>query len=172
MPSSLAQGSLTIGTGSRCELVGLLLRNADPKLAYAGLSWGYDALVGEPPETQGSAQDSGLFHIHSSIPAGLTCWKTKVTGELRFWVLLLLTKVDMPSDIRMRETSHSKPVCLMCNCLFLSIQDQGDFIQQLSHSRCGDKPYHYRTCRTRRRLTSGSAQDDPSFRWTFFVAPS
>ena len=89
-----------------------MLRNADPKLAYAGLSWGYDALVGEPPETQGSAQDSGLFHIHSSIPAGLTCWKTKVTGELRFWVLLLLTKVDMPSDIRMRETSHSKSLCV------------------------------------------------------------
>ena len=114
MPSSLAQGSLTIGTGSRCELVGLLLRNADPELAYAGLSWGYDALVGEPSETQGSAQDSGLFHIHSSIPAGLTCWKTKVTGELRFWVLLLLIKVDMPSDIRMGETSHSKPLCVSC----------------------------------------------------------
>ena len=81
MPSSLAQGSLTIGTGSRCELVGLLLRNADPELAYAGLSWGYDALVGEPSETQGSAQDSGLFHIHSPIPTGLTCWKTKVTGS-------------------------------------------------------------------------------------------
>lgn len=87
--------------------MGLLLRNADPKLAHAGLSWGYDALVGEPPETQVSAQDSGLFHIHSSIPAGLTCWKTKVTGELRFWVLLLLIKVDTPSDIRMGGTSHT-----------------------------------------------------------------
>lgn len=122
MPSPLAPASLTIGTGSRCELVGLLLGNADPKLAYAGLSWGCDALVGEPPETQGSAQDpGGLFHIHSSIPAGLTCWKTKVMWELRFWVLLLLIKVDMLSDIRVGETSHSKLLCVSCGIACSSV---------------------------------------------------
>ena len=34
--------------------------------------------------------------------------------ELRFWVLLLLIKVDIPSDIRMGETFHSKPLCVSC----------------------------------------------------------
>ena len=102
--------------------VGLLLGNADPKLAYAGLSWRYDALVGELPETQGSAQGpGGLFHIHSSIPAGLTCWKTKVMGELRLWVLLLLIKVDTLSDIRVGETSHSKPLCVSCGIACSSV---------------------------------------------------
>lgn len=51
-PSLLFQGSLTVETGSRFELVVLLLRNADPNLAHDGLFLGYYVPVMDIPEAQ------------------------------------------------------------------------------------------------------------------------
>lgn len=119
--SALAQGSLTVGKINRFELVVLMLRNDHPKLSYGGLSWGHGELLKENPEAQDCVQDSGLFHTHSSIPPGLTCWKMKVTGELRFCVLLRLIKADTIFDSRMGEISCLKTICISCRTIASSV---------------------------------------------------
>lgn len=96
----------------------MVFRNADPELAWERLSWGDDAFWGSPPEPQGRvsqegcAQGSGSFHTHGSIPPRLTCLKMKVTGELRFWVSVLLIKAEVTSVSRMGGGPSCKPLCV------------------------------------------------------------
>lgn len=93
----------------------MVFRNADPELAWERLSWGDDAFWGSPPEPQGRvsqegcAQGSGSFHTHGSIPPRLTCLKMKVTGELRFWVSVLLIKAEVTSVSRMGGAPAANP---------------------------------------------------------------
>lgn len=85
------------------------------------LYWGGDHWQGSYPEPQGWAeqwgctQDPGSFHTHNPISPTLTWWeKMKVTGELRFWVCLLLIKAEMMSESRTGETPCSTPLCAPC----------------------------------------------------------
>ena len=170
-PSPLAQASLTIGTGSRCELCGSIAWKCWPK---ASLCWAFLEIwctrwgaPWNPRLCPGPRRTLPHPQLH---PSRTHMLEDKGDGGAEALGVIVADKGgyavwhqgggDFPQQT---------PVCLLWNCLFLSIQDQGDFIQQLSHPRCGDKPYHDRICRTRTRLISGSAQHDPSFRWTLFL---
>ena len=161
-PSPLFQGSLTVETGSRFELVVLLLRNADPNLAHDGLSLGYDALVMDIPEAQRLCP--GLRSLpHPQLHPPRTHMFEDKFGERRFCVLLLLIKADMTSDSRVGGISCSISLCVPCGAACSSASMIGGLIQQLFNPRCRDKAHHNGTCRTRARLVSWGIQHDSSF---------
>lgn len=170
-PSPLFQRSLTVETGSRFELVVLLLRNADPNLAHDGLSLGYDAPVTDIPEAQRLC--SGLRSLpHPQLYPPRTQMFEDKFGELRFCVLLLLIKADMTSDSRVGGISCSISLCVPCGTACSSASTIGGLIQQLFNPRCRDKAHHNGTCRTRARLISWGIQHDSSFNEAFPCGPT
>ena len=127
-PSPLFQGSLTVETGRRFELVVLLLRNTDPNLAHDGLSLGYDAPMMDISEVQRLC--SGLRSLsHSQLhPPRTHMFEDKFDPRTE---VLCVTVADKGRyDIRQQDRGdflQQFPVCLMWNYLFLSIHDRGAY---------------------------------------------
>ena len=127
-PSLLFQGSLTVETGSRFELVVLLLKNADPNPAHDGLSLGYVAPVTDIPEAQRlcsglrSLPHLQLYPPRTHMFEDKFDWRTEV---------LCITVADKGRyDIRQQGRGDFLQhflVCPMWNCPFLSIHNRGTY---------------------------------------------
>lgn len=159
MPSALAQGSLTVGIRYRCELwFSQMLPQSWLVKVYLG-RW---CSIGEAPWTPRLCPVLRLFLYPQPNPTRTHMFEDK--GDWCVEVLGVNVAHKGRGDIWKQDGGDfllQALVCLIENCMILSVQNQGGLSQQSAHPWGGNKAHHTTACRTSLRLTSWSAQQAP-----------